>query len=172
MINKKEYHSINFPSDQTMARVKDACQSMTEFMDSCTISEAICETADSLTPCYYAELYETAGDVAKWVDEAFEEGLIDTGRGKHPVRLHECLMTGWYLYLEETIRTNMNEIIFNFMWEIADNDPRIPDDWPYWEQLAGYMEHIAENAEESDTFGMIAKQYRDCLYVLGVGDNQ
>lgn len=178
MLNKKRYRFIgdSYPVfDFTIKQVESACDSLAmEFGDDTNIDEAIYEVADTLTPIYYVDLYNSVIDVHEWIEEAVDEGLacLDPGidpttKKRRPFRLHELVQTGWYLYLEQSLRKNLEAIMFNFLANIANADPRIPVD--KWGELEEELDTLTEDVDPDVTFGWYREKYLDILKTLGIG---
>lgn len=178
MINKRKYRFIgdSYPVlDFTKEQVEGACESLAcEFGDDTNIDEAIHEVADSFTPIYYVDLYRSVIDVHEWIEEAVDEGIaiLDPGidpanKKRRPFRLHELIQTGWYYYLEKTLRENLDTILFNFLADIANVDPRIKDD--QWADLEEELDTLTENVDPDVTFGWYREKYLDILKTLGIG---
>ena len=66
------------------------------------ICDAISEIADSATPVYYWELYEATPDLAEWIEQGIEEGIIyiDAKDFSFP----DLLMQGYYLMIENDLQ--------------------------------------------------------------------
>lgn len=180
MINKRRYKLIGeYPIlDFTINRVEGACESLAvDYGDDTNIDEAIHEVADAMTPIYYYELYNSVVDVHEWIEEAVDEGLacIDTGidpatKKRRPFRIHELIQTGWYYYLEQSLRENLDTILFNFLADIANADPRIKDD--QWGALEAAMAEITKGVDPDVTFGWYREKYLDILKTLGIGKKE
>lgn len=178
MINKRKYRFIgcSYPTlDFTIKQVESACDSLSvEFGDDINIDEAIYEAADECTPFYYVDLYNSVVDMHEWIEEAVDEGIaiLDPGidpttKKRKPFRLHELIQAGWYLYLERSLRKNLDAIIFNFLANIANADPRIKGD--QWGALEEAMAEITKDVDPDMTFGWYRKKYLDILKTLGIG---
>ena len=177
MINKRKYRFIGeYPIlDFTIERIEGACESLAvDYGDDTHIDEAVHEVADTMTPIYYYELYKTVVDVHEWIEEAVDEGIaiLDPGidpttKKRRPFRLHELIQTGWYYYLEQSLRENLNTILFNFLVDIANADPRIKDD--QWGALEAAMAEITKDVDPDMTFGWYREKYLDILKTLGIG---
>lgn len=169
MINKRRYRFVGeYPvMDFTIEQVKSACESLSlDFGDDTNIDEAIHEVADTLTPIYYYDLYKSVVDVHEWIEEAVDEGLacLDPGidpttKKRNPFRIHELIQEGWYLYLEQTLRENLDTILFNFLVNIANADPRIKDD--QWADLEEELDKIAKDVDPDVTFGYYVQKYHE-----------
>lgn len=180
MINKRKYRFVGeYPVlDFTLEQVESACESMVvDYGDDTNIDEAIHEVADAMTPIYYVDLYKSVIDVHEWIEEAVDEGLacLDPGidpttKKRNPFRIHELIQTGWYYYLEQSLRENLDTILFNFLANIANADTRIPAD--KWEELEEELDTLTEDVDPDVSFGWYREKYLDILKTLGIGKEE
>ena len=114
------------------------------------ISNAINEIADSNTPIYCWELYRATPDLAEWVEQGIEEGLIfiDT---KH-FQLTQLLAQGYYIMIETDLRERLEECLFNRVIKLVNaKTPRVITEIP--DELGEKIsELITKYATDDGTF--------------------
>lgn len=95
--------------------------------DSCYISDATMEHADSNVGIYYNEIYATA---SKLGDSDYWEEAMSAFSGSEP--LYEMLQSAWYYYNEAQLYNNLNELLTNIVIDNLNTrnaDGELPDDF-------------------------------------------
>ena len=95
--------------------------------DSCYISEAIIEHADSNVGIYYDDIYATA---SKLGDSDYWEEAMSTLSGSEP--LYKMLQSAWYYYNEAQLYDNLNGLLANIVINNLNKrnaDGELPDDF-------------------------------------------
>lgn len=75
--------------------------------DSGYICDVISEIADSNVHIYYHDIREWAVDNYEWVEEAVNEGLVDT----RDFDYHKAIQCGQYLYIQEDIYRHLEDCV-------------------------------------------------------------
>lgn len=185
MINKRSYTppTGKFIKDSTKVFIDKMCYSLeSDYGDDIPIEEVIQEAVDNGVPIYHDDIYEGCVDIAGWVEDAVYEGLYcfpthDPYRNKkpEPFELEKLLQAGWYMFLNEAANYNMDNILANWLINIANSDPRITEGGPAIEdKVEEIINDIAEGdngegvVDTSETFGYYRKAYLRRLYEEGI----
>lgn len=88
---------------------EDVCNNLKD----CTgyVCDGLSELADSSTPIYYSDVWKNAQDVQEYVEEAVNEGLVDTNN----FDIDKTLQVGYYFYYEKLLNANLENIAHNVL---------------------------------------------------------
>jgi len=113
MLEKKDYTSLHCIKDDT-----DSCQEVeTNYNGSTYLCDAISETADRNVNIYNNELWKTAPSISDYIEEAIEQGLVDTSK----VDLMRIFMAGEYQYYTQLLYDNLETIVYNYAVNYINN---------------------------------------------------
>jgi len=148
MLEKKEYSSLHCIDGDT-----DACEDLLNYSGGTYICDAITETADSNVHIYNNDLWETAPSISDYIEEAIEEGLVDTSK----VDLMKIFMAGEYQYYTQLLYDNLETIVYNYAVDCLNK--KYPDIEIDEDELKAKLEGIDNN----DTFDKIEEAVEELI---------
>lgn len=90
-----------------------------DYSGSTYICDAITSVADESVPIYNSDLFDKAGELNYWVEEAGAQGLYDGFKGVDLVRI---LQIACYEYYSNLFYSNEEQIIYNIMIDYLNSN--------------------------------------------------
>ncbi len=104
MLELKEYNLLGSLQDE-----EDVLSEFDDYDSSTYVFDAITYIADGAIPIYYEELWKHAEDIQEYIEQAVEEGLVDTRK----FDLIKCFQYGYYEYYTVSLYQNLDILVFN-----------------------------------------------------------
>lgn len=150
-IELKEYYAND--CIESASSIDDVCSDVLEYSD--YISDAISEVADQSVEIYNSSLWKSAPDFKEYIEEAFEEGLIDPSA--KDFTLERAFMAGQYLYYQQQLYDNLDTIIFNYAATYYNNHETEK------ELTAEQLEEALAGIDHNDRFDAIEDAVNELL---------
>lgn len=144
MLEKKKYVSLDCIDGDT-----DACEEVIgNYSNDAYICDIITEVADNSVNIYNHQLWENAPKIREYIEEAIEEGLVDTSN----VDLIRIFQAGEYQYYTQLLYENLETMIFNYAVNY------INENYPDVNIEAEEVEQRLSNIDNNDTFDRIEEE--------------
>ena len=140
MLERKDYQSLNCIDDDV-----DVCKELEDGTG--YICDAIIETADSNVSIYNNNLWEHAPAIRDYIEEAIENGLVDTSK----VDLMKIFQAGEYEYYYQVLYDNLKTIIYNIAVEYINKE------YPDIEIDEDDLENALDGIDNNDDFDRITE---------------
>lgn len=104
--------------EDAMGDDDNAFSNFNDYSGGTYICDAIAEIADGMVDIYNGDLWENAPKVSDYIEQAMEEGLVDTS--SRNFSLTNAFQAGEYEYYTAALYKNLDELACNYMLNYLD----------------------------------------------------